>query len=108
MIVTSVELDQSAQGSPGTYALSQNTPNPFNAETVIRYSLPIDGRVVLEICNTLGQTVRTLVDADQIAGSYLVRWDSRDDQGNRLSSGMYFYRLKAGTFSSTKRMVLLQ
>lgn len=108
VIITSVELDALAQGTPELYALAQNFPNPFNAETVIRYSVPNDEQVVLEVRNTLGQRVRTLVNGSQKAGSYIVRWDGRDDRGNILGSGIYLYRLKAGPFSSTKRMALLR
>lgn len=107
-IVTSVEVDASAPGIPESYALGQNYPNPFNAETAISYSLTKEEAVVLEVRNTLGQRVRTLVQANQQPGAYVVRWDGRDDQGLSLGSGIYFYRLEAGTFSSTKRMTLLQ
>jgi len=107
-IITSVELDASAQSTPEAYALAQNFPNPFNAETTIRYSVPEAGQVVLEVCNSLGQRVRTLVDGSQNTGAYIVRWDGQDDRGNALSSGIYFYRLMTDTFSSTKRMALLR
>ncbi|MFH1009088.1 MAG: FlgD immunoglobulin-like domain containing protein [Candidatus Latescibacterota bacterium] len=106
--VTSVEVDASVQGTPESYALGQNFPNPFNAETAISYSLTQEEPVVLEVCNTLGQRVRTLVQANQQPGAYVVRWDGRNDQGLSLGSGIYFYRLEAGTFSATKRMTLLQ
>ncbi len=108
VVITSVELDELAQGIPESYALAQNYPNPFNMETVIRYSLPEGGQVYLEIYNALGQRVRTLVSGSQGAGSYIVHWDGLDDQGNDLSSGIYFYHLKAGNFSSSKSMVLLR
>ncbi len=95
-------------GIPKQFALEQNYPNPFNPSTVITYSLPAGGRVTLMVYNTLGQEIATLVNADQKAGSYTVRWDGVNDRGTKLSSGLYFYRLRAGAFVSTKKMMLVQ
>jgi hypothetical protein len=93
---------------PKTYALRQNYPNPFNARTEIRYQIPEDNHVTLEIFNTLGQKVRNLVDYHQTAGEYVVVWDGRDANGREMASGVYFCRLRAGNFSETVKMVLLQ
>jgi len=93
---------------PSAYALTQNYPNPFNPQTQIAYSLPEAGRVRLIIYNLLGQTVRTLVDETQAAGRHSVRWDGRDDEGRRLASGVYLYRLKANGFSAVRRMVMVK
>ena len=79
-----------ADGPPG---LAPNAPNPFNATTLIPYRLDTDGPVRLEIYNLLGQSIRTLVDEAQTAGSYRVRWDARDAAGRRVSTGVYFLRL---------------
>jgi len=97
------EADPEVSNLPGDYALSQNYPNPFNANTVIDYQLPVAGHVKLEVYNTLGQTVATLVNSKQQAAYGSVVWDASE-----LSSGLYFYKLAAGDFSETKRMMLVK
>jgi len=89
-------------------ALDQNLPNPFNAETVIPYTLRASGHARLIIANILGQSVRQLVNETQPAGTYLATWDARDDRGNPVSSGVYFYRLETGTVAMTRKMVVLR
>jgi hypothetical protein len=91
---------------PSEYGLSQNYPNPFNPDTDIQYQLPEAGAVTLDVFNVLGQKVVTLVDEVQEAGFKIVKWDGQDDAGMSLPSGIYFYSLKAGTFTVTKKMVL--
>jgi hypothetical protein len=93
---------------PETYALRNNYPNPFNPETTIKYQLPENADVRLEIRNVVGQLVRTLVADHQSAGRYTVRWDASNDNGQNLSSGVYFYVLQAGEFRQIKRMLLLK
>jgi hypothetical protein len=94
---------------PQSYALYQNFPNPFNLPTTIRFDLPESARVRLAIYNTLGQRVRTLIDADLPARSlHETSWDGRDDGGREVASGVYFYRLDAGRFQKTRRMLLLK
>jgi len=97
---------------PREYALEQNYPNPFNPETSIQYSVVSDQsitqHITLKIYNLLGQEVRTLVDEAQAAGYYTVMWDGRDRSGSDVPSGVYFYRLQAGLFSETHRMILLK
>jgi parallel beta-helix repeat protein len=90
-------------GVPAHYALSQNYPNPFNALTVIKYQLPVDGHVKLEVYNLFGQSVATLVDSKQQAGYRSVVWDASE-----VSSGLYFYRLTAGDFTQTRRMMVVK
>jgi hypothetical protein len=85
------------------YMLSQNFPNPFNPSTVIRYGLPGSAHVILSVFNSLGQQVATLVQGDQEAGEHEVRFDA-----GSLSSGVYFYRIQAGDFVQTKRLLLLK
>ena len=93
---------------PEAFSLSQNYPNPFNPETVIRYALPEDCHVELTLYNILGQKVKTLVNEYQSAGYRMVRWNGRDDKGNEISSGLYFYKIKTPKYSETKKMVLLR
>lgn len=88
---------------PTDYALQQNYPNPFNTSTTIRYELPKESRVLLKVYNILGQEVATIVDEVEPAGWYSVQWDA----GN-VASAVYFYRLQAGSFVETKKLILLK
>ena len=94
--------------TPRSYSLSQNFPNPFNPATDISYQLPHRARVLLKVYNTLGQRVRTLIDEEKEAGSHSTRWDGKDALGEMVASGIYFYRLTAGEFAETRKMVLLR
>jgi flagellar hook capping protein FlgD/cohesin domain-containing protein len=96
---------------PKAYSLSQNSPNPFNPSTTISYELPEAAgaiKVVLDVYNIRGQRVVTLVDELKDAGKYTVNWDGRDASGRAVSSGVYFYRMQAGEFSSVRKMVILK
>jgi hypothetical protein len=93
---------------PTSFALYQNYPNPFNPTTSIEYSVPIRAHVTVEIFNLLGQHVRTLVDQMKSPGKYKVEWDGTDVTGKTVSTGVYLYRLTAGDFVETKKMVLLK
>jgi len=91
-----------------TGALSQNQPNPFNPTTTIRFVLPECEQVTLAIYDTNGYLVRTLVDEVEGYGAHEVTWDGRDDDGAAMGSGVYFYRLRAGKHTESKKMVLLK
>jgi hypothetical protein len=93
---------------PRALEVSQNSPNPFNPNTTISYSLPQEMDVKLEIYNILGQRVRVLVDEHQEAGYKTIIWDGKDDDGREVSSGIYFYRIKASDFVRARKMVLLK
>jgi len=93
---------------PHLFGLEQNYPNPLNATTIIPYQLGHPTMVKLEIYNFLGQRVKSLVNERESAGQHQVLWDGRDDAGNSLPSGVYLYRLSAGEFVATKRIVLLR
>ncbi len=110
--LTSVGVEPTTKPSlPDHFSLSQNYPNPFNPTTIINYELRIENSPIhttLKIYNILGREVRTLVDEPQAPGYYSVRWNGRDNAGKELASGVYFYRIKAGNFVKTKKMVLLR
>lgn len=100
-VLTAVQ--ESESDLPRYYALLQNYPNPFNPVTTIRFELPKESRVVLKVYNILGQQVAALVNDEQKAGRYEVKFD-----GKGLASGVYFYRLQAGEFVETKKLLLLK
>ncbi len=89
--------------SPQRYALAQNYPNPFNPTTSISFSVPTRSHVLLRVYNLLGQLVSTLIDGEKGSGTYSVSWDASD-----RPSGMYLYRLEAGNFVETRKMVLIK
>ena len=100
MLVTDVDAGQEL---PREFSLSQNYPNPFNPSTVIAYSLPYDSPVELAVFNNLGQQVALLVDEQKDAGYHRAMF-----KNSGLASGVYLYRVRAGDFSATKKMVLLR
>ena len=108
--LVSVEGDKSNDDlvKPVRYVLEQNYPNPFNPETKIGYSIPESGFVSLKIYNITGQLVRVLQEGNQLAGKYVRIWNGRNNAGNKLSSGVYFYQIQANDFIQTKRMILLK
>ena len=103
-----VDVPQPGQPLPESFELSQNYPNPFNPSTTISYNLPRRADVTIEIFNLLGQRVRTLVNESQPPGSHTVEWDGRDTAGKTASSGVYLYRLTAGDFMQSRKMILLK
>jgi hypothetical protein len=106
MFPTSVEDEES--GAISSFSLKQNVPNPFNSATIIEYSLPRESGVEIAIYNILGQKVRTLLEGGQAAGRRRVVWDGRNEKGQEVSSGIYFYRIEAGEFVQTRKMLLLK
>jgi hypothetical protein len=96
-------VEQLSPTAPKTFLLEQNYPNPFNPSTTIRYQLPVASEVKLEVYDVLGKKIATLVNERQSAGAYQVVWNA-----SGLSSGTYFYRLQAGTFTQTKKMILVK
>jgi hypothetical protein len=91
-----------------TYKLYSNYPNPFNPSTTITYQIPRNEHVSLKIYNLLGQLISTLADDEKPAGKYSILWNGRDDANAEISSGVYIYKLTAGSFNQTKRMLLLK
>ena len=106
-------LSMTTLGKVKRTALYQNFPNPFNPETWFPYRLAAESPATIRIYSTRGQLVRELNLGTQAAGNYLTReaaayWDGRDESGEMVSSGIYFYTLRAGTFQSTRRMLILK
>ena len=93
---------------PTAFSLDQNYPNPFNPSTIISYTLPKASNVNIKIFDALGKEVRSLIDEEKSAGKYNIMWDSRNNYGQRVSSGIYFYTINAGDFVQTKKMVLVK
>ena len=93
---------------PDEFSLSQNYPNPFNPNTEIQFALPRAGQVKLGIYNIIGQRVVTLVDGFMAAGYHRVMWDSRNSSGKDVASGIYLYKLEAGDFVRSRKMLLLK
>jgi hypothetical protein len=103
-----IEKDISILNTPQAYELSQNFPNPFNPTTTIQFGLPEACDVTLYIYNVVGQLVRTLKNDFLDKGYYQVLWDAKDDNGFKVSSGIYFYRLTAGSFTQVNKMILMK
>jgi hypothetical protein len=93
---------------PARFALHHNQPNPFSPATVIRYDLPVPSEVSLRIFDVSGRHVKTLAAGEAPAGRHSVVWDARDEAGRAVSAGVYFYRLRAGIFDATRRMMLIK
>ena len=93
---------------PYEFALGNNYPNPFNPATTIKYSLAAEGNVRLDIYNTLGQLVSTIVDEKLTAGEHVANWNGRDNTGKQVASGIYFYQLYSNSMVQTKKMMLLK
>ncbi|HPI74665.1 MAG TPA: T9SS type A sorting domain-containing protein, partial [bacterium] len=98
--------DQPAQ--PTHWHLSANYPNPFNAATLITYQLPQSAVVRLEIFDLLGRHIKTLVDRTEAVGVHKVTWDGSNQQGLAMASGVYWYRLQAGSYKRSRKMLLIR
>lgn len=104
-IVTGIAPRQAFREAGGVGSLAPNSPNPFNPTTIIRFSLPHPEESELAIYNLRGQRVATLVKGSQEAGNHVLQWDGRDAQGRELASGVYFYRLQAGNWVETRKLL---
>jgi len=100
--------DSVSENLPKVYALGQNCPNPFNQGAKIDYALPKPSKVSLKIYSVTGQVVRTLIDEKQRPGYYAARWDGKNDFGKRVASGIYLYRMEAGDFTKTNKMIVVR
>ncbi len=93
---------------PVVTELKGNYPNPFNPTTTIQFSVKDSGPVSIDVYNVLGQKVRTLVNGQLNAGNHSITWNGRDDRNRNVASGIYFYRMRAGSYSQTKKMVMMK
>ena len=105
--VTGIE-SSSSESIPNKYHLHQNYPNPFNPETVIVYQIPKAEHVKIEVFNLLGERIKTLINLFLAAGNHSITWDGKNYNGSQVASGTYFYRIKAGNFIQTKKMIYLR
>lgn len=103
-----LSTDENTNSLPAGFALEQNFPNPFNPTTHIEYCLSAKVDVTIEIINTLGRSIRTITSIEQPAGHHTIVWNGTDELNRQMPSGVYFYRLKAGNFHQTKKMLLLR
>jgi hypothetical protein len=93
---------------PEVFALHQNYPNPFNPTTQIKYDLPEDALVAINIYDLMGRSIKSLVNSNQSAGYRSIQWNATNNLGEPVSAGMYLYTIQAGEFTQTKKMVLLK
>jgi len=93
---------------PTEFALDQNYPNPFKPITNLKYDLPEDSYLDIAVYDILGNLVFYLVNKNQSSGSKSVQWDAKNNQGEPVSAGVYLYKIQAGDFSQTKKMILLK
>ncbi|MFH2047950.1 MAG: FG-GAP-like repeat-containing protein [bacterium] len=106
---TTVNVDDNfGDALPIGFELTQNYPNPFNSRTTINYSVSRKSDVTIEIFNILGQKVITLLDENKSVGEYQITWDGNDFKGQRVTTGIYFYRFMIGDFIETRKMLLLK
>ncbi|HSP86859.1 MAG TPA: FlgD immunoglobulin-like domain containing protein, partial [Ignavibacteriaceae bacterium] len=106
-------VDENISEIPDQFILNQNYPNPFNPSTSIEFALPIPSDVQLVVYNLLGETVITLLNNNLSSGYHKIEWNSNDKSGNKVSSGIYFYELRAKgnngeNYSQFKKMILLK
>jgi hypothetical protein len=106
-IVTAVD-DGGGVPVPQEFSLDQNHPNPFNPTTTISFALAKMTTARLDVFDILGRTVRTLQDGPLTAGVHSIIWDGKDGEGHVAASGIYFYRLRAGEASQTRKMILVK
>jgi len=103
-----VTVEERSGQYPATFLLLQNYPNPFNAGTMISYQLPESGTVTVRVYNLLGEQVRLLLNEEQAAGVYSIHWDTKDDLGRFVPSGVYLYRIQTGGYSAVRKAVFVK
>jgi predicted CXXCH cytochrome family protein len=101
-------VKQEDEPVPSTFVLKQNYPNPFNPSTIISFSLPGKSMVKVDVYDVTGKLISTLVNESMDRGTYSVTWDGNDSRGARVASGVYLYKMQAGNFISTKKMLMIK
>jgi len=104
-LITSV--NNNTNGIPEKFSLGQNYPNPFNPSTKFEFSIPKTSYVTIKVYDILGKEVYMIINQKLNAGSYQLQWNAINNYGDYVASGVYFYRITAGAFSETKKMILL-
>lgn len=107
-IMDATALSNQNLAFPQKYSLEQNYPNPFNPFTRLKYSLVKESHVKITIHDLVGNEVSSLINENQIAGYHSLQWNATDNQGYKVSAGLYFYRIEAGDFVATKNMILMK
>jgi len=102
------QAEESQVRLPAKFVVFQNYPNPFNPSTTIKYDLPKRSRVIATIYDILGNHIKTIVNGMQSAGRKSLTWNGKDKQGNNVTSGIYFYQIKAAGFSKTNKMIMIK
>lgn len=105
---TAVNWPDQHKATPMNFALGQNYPNPVTNDTQISYSLSRPATIRISLFNMLGQEIRTLADGLVMPGAHMIRWDGRDENGRPVAQGIYFYRLEAGDFAATRKLMVLR
>ena len=105
--MTPVE-EENPERTESSYNLSQNYPNPFNSETIVQYHIPQKSWVTIKVFNMLGKEIKTLVDREEEPRDNTVRWDGKDNNNSTVPSGVYIYRIRAGDFVKSKKLILLR
>jgi hypothetical protein len=105
---TTASIEDNSSLAPSTFALEKNYPNPFNPSTTISYDLPQQAQVTLDIFDIMGKKIKTLVNQSQDTGNKSAVWNGTDEFGRPVSAGVYLYRIQAGEFTKTRKMVLLK
>jgi len=106
--VNPVGVNEINEPIPTEFKLMQNFPNPFNPTTEIRYEIPKPVFVRLALYNLSGQEIAILVSEQKFPGSYIARWNGKDKQGQQVAAGIYLYRIEAGYFNGTGKLLLLK
>jgi len=101
-------MNEAIELFPNSFSLNQNYPNPFNPSTEIKYQLPVGSMVSLKIYDLLGREITTLVNEVKSAGKHQITWNGEDSFGKKVTSGIYFYTIKAGNYVETKKMILMK
>lgn len=101
-------IEEKEPTTPQEYYLAQNSPNPFNSRTAIEYFIPENADVTIDVYDLRGNKVNTLINEYQTEGSYMVKWDATDTEGNIVPTGSYFYKITAGEYETQKRMLFIK